>query len=140
MDWSELRKIHPGLPETSKGYHIHPEGGGWISDDSTITIASRIDPDCVVDGGSVLAGASEVCCGSVVCRGSVVKWSTVADGSVIKSSQVIGSRILQGSIIVDSEIIHCRIDGGSWVTGGSRLIRHPMGGGRVFNVHFRGDK
>ena len=30
MDWTEVRVRYPWLPESSKDYHQHENGGGWV--------------------------------------------------------------------------------------------------------------
>lgn len=36
MTWDEIRKLHPDLPESSEGWHQHPNGGGWVNKNAVI--------------------------------------------------------------------------------------------------------
>ena len=131
VEWNELRKIHPGLPEKSEGYHRHEYGGGWVSDDSEVSTDSFVGGDCVVDGGSklclahvghrswvhssVVAGCSGIVDGSWVDGSHIVDYTEIVDGSHIVDSRISGSKIS------DSFVVESLISGGSLITTRSRV-------------------
>jgi hypothetical protein len=36
LSWDKILKIHSWLPRSSKGWHRHPNGGGWVRDTATV--------------------------------------------------------------------------------------------------------
>ena len=55
MTWDELRLIHPWLPETSEGWHQHPNGKGWVQD------TARVADSAQVSGNAQVYGNAQVC-------------------------------------------------------------------------------
>jgi len=94
--------------ETRKGWHRHPNGGGWVSDCSVVDDDCMISVYSVVRSHSVVLGGSEVSGGSVVSGGSEVSGSVVTGRSVVRGHSV----VLGGS----------EVSGGSEVRGGSSVI------------------
>ena len=83
--------------ETRKGWHRHPNGGGWVSD------CSVVDDDCMISVYSVVRGHS-----LVLDRSEVRDHSVVTGRSVVRGHSV----VLGGS----------EVSGGSEVRGGSSVI------------------
>ncbi len=48
MTWKELIDMCPWLPETSKYFHHHRKGGGWIKSSLKIKNSTLIGKTCVV--------------------------------------------------------------------------------------------
>lgn len=78
--------------------HQHKNGGGWVSDDSTVSEDSYVSAESVVFDGSRVERSTVG--GSIVER-STVEGSTV-EGSRVERSTVDGSRV-EGSHVTKSE-------------------------------------
>ena len=61
MNWSELRKHHPGLPESSDGYHQHANGGGWVADSASVDTTAYIGDEASVCDEARVFGKARVC-------------------------------------------------------------------------------
>ena len=66
--------------ETRKGWHRHPNGGGWVSD------CSVVDDDCMISVYSVVRGHSVVLGGSEVSGGSEVRGGSSVIGAAVRGS------------------------------------------------------
>jgi len=119
MNWNEMRERFPWLPESSRRYYQHANGGGWVSGDS------RVDGGSVVDGGSIVTGGSVVTGGSIVTSLSVVDgYSRVTGDSVVTGGSIVtGLSVVTGRSVVDGDSI---VTGDSVVTGGSRVDGTPL--------------
>ena len=51
MNWTEMRKLHPELPKSSKGWHKHANGGGWVHKNAIVAKTVFVgEPALIWDG------------------------------------------------------------------------------------------
>jgi len=91
MTWDELRKHENFLPATSAGWHQHPNGGGWVQDNCSVSNDSFIDENSTVRSSSTVIDSTV--------RGSSVTDSSVRGGSIVTNSTVRGSTVTAGARI-----------------------------------------
>ena len=46
--WEAIRTIHPWLPSSRKGWHQHPNGGGWVNDTALVADSAIVQATAVV--------------------------------------------------------------------------------------------
>ena len=78
MDWNELRKRHPYLPETSDGYHQHANGGGWVIDTVTVSDDTMVGERALVLGGTIRGGTI----GGGTIWGGTIRGGTIWGGTI----------------------------------------------------------
>jgi len=88
MTWSEIRQLHPWLPESSEGWHQHANGGGWVRDGVDVPHNIVVGPKAVIGGGTILGGTIE---------GGTIEGGTIEGGTITFSPLLIyGSRYFVG--------------------------------------------
>ena len=88
--------------------HRHPNGGGWVSDDS------KVDPLSIIDEGSSVSSESRVS------GGSLVSGSQVSGGSTVSGSRVSESRVSE-STVSGSQVSRSQVSGST--VSGSQVSR-----------------
>ena len=48
MTWKEMINCRPWLPKASKGWHKHPNGGGWVKNTACVADTALISDGCLV--------------------------------------------------------------------------------------------
>lgn len=82
---------------------IHPNGGGWISNNANVAATAYVGPYAIVKGGTVGATAR------------IEDWATVEGGNISGTAIVRGNACVYNATISGSAIV----EGNAWMEGGS---------------------
>jgi hypothetical protein len=82
---------------------IHPNGGGWISNNANVAAGAYVGPYAIVKGGTVGATAR------------IEDWATVEGGNISGTAIVRGNAYVYNATISGSAIV----EGNAWMEGGS---------------------
>ncbi len=130
MDWNELRKRHPYLPETSDGYHQHANGGGWVIDTVTVSDDTMVGERALVLGGTIRGGTI----GGGTIWGGTIRGGTIGGGTIwggtIRGGTIWGGTIWGGTIRGGT------IRGGT--IGGGTIKGGTIWGGSIWGGTIRG--
>jgi len=85
MNWDALRMIHLWLPESSDGWHQHPNGGGWVQDTATVANTVLVGEHALVYGEARVYGEALVCGKALVCGEARVSDEALVCGALSRS-------------------------------------------------------
>jgi len=133
MTWSEIRQLHPWLPESSEGWHQHENGSGWVRDGVDVPHNIVVGPKAVIGGGAIRGGTI---------RGGMIWGGTIEGGTInggtINGGTIRGGTILDGTIwggtILDGTIWGGTIWGGTILGGtirGGTILDGTIWGGTI---------
>jgi len=80
LQWREIRKIHSWLPSSSRGWHQHPNGGGWVKNTAQVAESAFVGPEAVVTDFAKVLDAAKVRDQAIVRGEAILRNHSVAAG------------------------------------------------------------